>query len=340
MHRTRALGGLLALTVAITACGNNGDRLESAGAQTDPTTDAAASGRPAAPEATGGDAGALLGTVALGEALVGADGRSLYGFTNDTAAASTCYGTCADAWPPVIVDEAWNVGPGLDTGIFATTVRDDGQHQLVAGKWPLYYYTGDAAPGDINGQGSGDVWFLVDPDGTLIIDEPAESAEGGAGDGAENGAENDEVSTASTDLGEVLVDSEGLTLYGFTNDTDGEPSCYDDCADAWPPLLVEDLPGDLDPELFSVVEREDGELQLVAGKWPLYRFAGDASRGDVNGQGSGGVWFAADPTGGLIKDAGAPGSDTDADTDTDTDSGSDSDSDSDDEEAGDDPYGY
>ena len=41
--------------------------------------------------------------------------------------------------------------------------------------------------------------------------------------------------TADSELGTVLVNAEGLTLYGFTNDVDGEPSCYDDCADAWPP---------------------------------------------------------------------------------------------------------
>ena len=67
-----------------------------------------------------------------------ADGLTLYGFVNDVDAISTCYSTCAEAWPPVIVDEEWTVGPGLDTGIFSTTERDDGTLQLVAGKFPLY----------------------------------------------------------------------------------------------------------------------------------------------------------------------------------------------------------
>ena len=44
------------------------------------------------------------------------------------------------------MSEDWDVAPGLDSGIFATTVRDDGQLQLVAGKWPLYYFAGDAVP--------------------------------------------------------------------------------------------------------------------------------------------------------------------------------------------------
>jgi predicted lipoprotein with Yx(FWY)xxD motif len=97
-----------------------------------------------------------------------------------------------------------------------------------------------------------------------------------------------------------------MTLYGFTKDTDGAPTCQGDCANAWPPLLVDgaELPDGLDPAVFSVVERPDGTSQLVAGAWPLYRFAGDAAPGDTNGQGSGGVWFVVDPVGGLIKDAG------------------------------------
>ncbi|MDH3684065.1 MAG: hypothetical protein OEV40_29440 [Acidimicrobiia bacterium] len=57
----------------------------------------------------------------------------------------------------MIVDPDWTVAPDLDSGIFATTTRHDGQLQLVAGKWPLYRFTGDAAPGDSNGQGSGGV---------------------------------------------------------------------------------------------------------------------------------------------------------------------------------------
>ena len=113
------------------------------------------------------------------------------------------------------------------------------------------------------------------------------------------------VSEADTALGKVLVDAEGLTLYGLTDDTNRTSSCDGACADAWPPLTVDsaDLPAGLDPDLYSVSQRSDGTFQLVAGQWPLYRFAGDAAPGDTNGQGSGGVWFAVAPDGSLIKSA-------------------------------------
>ena len=122
---------------------------------------------------------AKVGDSDLGELLVSTDGLTLYGFVNDVDAISTCYSTCAEAWPPVIVDEEWTVGPGLDTGIFSTTERDDGTLQLVAGKFPLYTFGGDAAPGDLTGQGSGDVWFAVGLDGALLTGEDAGDEDAG-----------------------------------------------------------------------------------------------------------------------------------------------------------------
>ncbi len=123
----------------------------------------------------------LAGESPLGPILVGPNRMTLYGFTNDVDALSACYGTCADQWPPVIVSDDWIVDPALDAGIFATTVRDDGQLQLVAGRWPLYYYLGDEVPGDITGQGSGGVWFVAAADGSLILDgdEPSDDTETG-----------------------------------------------------------------------------------------------------------------------------------------------------------------
>jgi predicted lipoprotein with Yx(FWY)xxD motif len=111
------------------------------------------------------------------------------------------------------------------------------------------------------------------------------------------------VSAAETDLGTILVDAEGFTLYAFLADTAGEPTCSGGCAEAWPAALVEGEPnyGDLDPSVFSLVPALDGGQQLKAGDWPLYRFAGDQAPGDVNGQGSGDVWYVVAPDGTVIE---------------------------------------
>jgi predicted lipoprotein with Yx(FWY)xxD motif len=298
ISKRAAIAVLFAAALVLGACANEKTTQQTAGTTkpAGPTTQAASS--------TGGAAAPLaVRTTALGDILAGKDGLTLYGFTNDVEAKSTCEGVCAEAWPPVTVSANWTPGPGLDSGIFATAPRSDGTLQLVAGKWPLYYYTGDVAAGDVNGQGSGDVWFVVAPDGKLIKDAKPE--------GESAAAESDAapVTKSETDLGTVLVDAEGLTVYGFTKDTAGTPTCSGGCATAWPAVKVEgdELPEGLDPKVFSLVDAVDGGKQLKVGKWPLYRFSGDAAPGETNGQGSGGVWFVVAPDGSLIKgDAPAP----------------------------------
>ncbi len=299
-RRLALIGAGVAVTIA--ACGSDSTSTPAAEPAAAPPPAEAA---PAAATPAPGPAAVTTATTELGDILVGADGLTVYGFTNDTEAVSTCYGTCAEAWPPVIVDEDWSVAPGLDSGIFATTTRDDGSLQLVAGKWPLYYFAGDAAAGDTSGQNSGEVWFVVDTNGVLI---QGEGAADGIADGDAETAEPDAdeapdalaVQTAATDLGDVLVDAAGLTLYGFTPDAGANPTCEGACADAWPPILVDEVPAGLDPAVFSTATRPDGTTQLVAGQWPLYLFAGDAAPGDTAGQGSGDQWFAVAPDGSLI----------------------------------------
>jgi len=105
------------------------------------------------------------GATSLGDVLVDATGRTLYGRTSDVNGTSSCNGTCATTWPPVTV-----AGPtlpsGYDANVFSVVTRADGSYQLRAGKWPLYRFVSDAAPGDINGQGVGG-FFVVQPTGAL-----------------------------------------------------------------------------------------------------------------------------------------------------------------------------
>ncbi|MEX2011684.1 MAG: hypothetical protein WEF51_05565 [Chloroflexota bacterium] len=113
------------------------------------------------------------------------------------------------------------------------------------------------------------------------------------------------VMVATSDLGQILVDGEGRTLYLFTPDEPtGISTCYEGCAPTWPALLAEGEitvgPG-LDDSDFSTALRTDGGDQVKIGNWPLYYFASDAAPGDTNGQGQGGVWYVVSPTGEAIK---------------------------------------
>jgi predicted lipoprotein with Yx(FWY)xxD motif len=100
----------------------------------------------------------------LGDFLVAANGMTLYLFENDATNRSNCYDQCADAWPPLTVDDgqAPVAGPGL-SGNLGTTTRDDGSIQVTYSGIPLYFYAADQEPGDVTGQGVGDVWFVVAP---------------------------------------------------------------------------------------------------------------------------------------------------------------------------------
>ena len=217
----------------------------------------------------------------------------------------------------MLVDPDFIVSPGLDSGIFATTQRDDGTHQLVAGKWPLYLYAADAKPGDVTGQGSGDVWFAVDTGGRLI-DGTGASARRVDGDGYGPATTAPPTAphppkpprrwcsspTPSSDASSPT--RAGMTLYLFTPDEAGAPTCVGGCAQAWPPLLVDDVAEllaaeGIDASTLSTVEHPDGGQQLKIGKWPLYTFSGDAAPGDTTGQGSGGKWFVVGADGKSIK---------------------------------------
>jgi predicted lipoprotein with Yx(FWY)xxD motif len=121
---------------------------------------------------------------------------------------------------------------------------------------------------------------------------------------ADSGSAGSVLDTGDTDLGEVLTDAAGLTLYGFTEDSPGSSSCDGECAVAWPPLTVDsaEVPAGLDAAEYSVIERSDGTFQLAVDDMALYTFGGDGAPGDVNGQGVGGTWFAVDGAGQLLQD--------------------------------------
>lgn len=94
-----------------------------------------------------------------------------------------------------------------------------------------------------------------------------------------------------TPAGEVLADANGMTLYVFAKDAPGVSNCYDQCAEAWPPLLA---PADATTTGdFAPIPRRDGQMQWAYKGQPLYLWQQDRKPGDTTGDGYNGVWRAA-----------------------------------------------
>ena len=166
-------GAMAAAACALTACGGASGSAASA-------PPAASSSRPAAPVPTSSGSGldAVLRATTnstLGPIVVDGPGRTLYRFDKDSASppASNCEGACAQLWPPVLVGTQISL-TGVNRSLLGTIKRADGTVQLTLHGWPLYRYAGDSAPGDVNGEGVGGVWFAARPTGAKAL--PASSA--------------------------------------------------------------------------------------------------------------------------------------------------------------------
>ncbi|MFF9126799.1 SCO0930 family lipoprotein [Streptomyces sp. NPDC014889] len=230
--------------------------------------------------------------VKLGKVVTDSAGMTLYRFDADVAQppTSNCDGDCATAWPPVPADDA-AAGPGIDKALLGEVTRSDGTKQLTIGGWPAYRYAKDTEVGDANGQGVNDKWFALAADGkkASLTDLPG-------------------LSVKKTELGDVVVDRKGMTVYRFSKDQAWPKSvsaCTGSCLDKWPavaPVAVNDTKGVLKKGMMPFT-RPDGVKQMTINCWPLYTFSGDKAPGDVNGQGVGGTWFAVSPDGKAI---GAP----------------------------------
>ncbi|HEX7003743.1 MAG TPA: hypothetical protein VF168_06120 [Trueperaceae bacterium] len=150
-----------------------------------------------------------------GTYLTDGQGMTLYLFVQDAAALATpgaseerftegvreqaaeCTGGCLDNWPPLLAEggeftisaEAeGQLDPEL---LYVADV--DGRSQIVYNGWPLYYFARDTQAGDVNGQGVGNRWFVISPEGQAELEvagggEAAPAEEGAGGGAAEEGA--------------------------------------------------------------------------------------------------------------------------------------------------------
>jgi predicted lipoprotein with Yx(FWY)xxD motif len=121
-------------------------------------------------------------TTSLGKILVTAQGRTLYLFAPDKRGKSTCYGSCASYWPPLLVTGKPTAGTGVKASLLGVTVRKDGKHQVTYNGHPLYAYVGDKAAGKTSGEGlnlSGGLWWVVSPAGKAVKNTTSSSGGGG-----------------------------------------------------------------------------------------------------------------------------------------------------------------
>lgn len=104
----------------------------------------------------------------LGTILTDSEGQTLYVFLSDADGESTCYDDCATSWPALRARGELAAGDGVDAALLGSVERTDGGQQVTYAGQPLYYFSGDEAPGDTNGQELGDVWYVVSPEGEPI----------------------------------------------------------------------------------------------------------------------------------------------------------------------------
>jgi predicted lipoprotein with Yx(FWY)xxD motif len=120
------------------------------------------------------------------------------------------------------------------------------------------------------------------------------------------------VRAANTNLGKVLVNSKGRTLYLFQADQGTTSACNDACASAWPPLVNASPKAGkgVKASLLATSARADGKSQVTYNGHPLYTFQGDKKAGATSGQGVnafGGLWYALSPAGDQVTKAPSSG---------------------------------
>ena len=120
----------------------------------------AGTGSPGA--SAGGALNLTVSHTAAGDALAGPNGMTLYILTLDVGGSSTCTtGQCAATWPALKGEgTAVTTGTGV-SGTWGTTTWADGTKQVTHNGQPVYYYSGDTAAGDSNGQGTNNTWFIA-----------------------------------------------------------------------------------------------------------------------------------------------------------------------------------
>lgn len=113
---------------------------------------------------SGGAVVSLGNTQKLGMVLVDSGGMTLYDFHKDKGTTPSCYGACAEAWPPLLTEGEPTAGNGASASRLGTTERKDGTMQVTYAGHPLYTFVQDQKPGEANGNdvsAFGGEWYAL-----------------------------------------------------------------------------------------------------------------------------------------------------------------------------------
>ena len=229
----------------------------------------------------------LQTSATLGKYLVDQQNRTLYFFSNDPNGADSCTGGCQAFWPIFNVDNltADKLGDGLAISDFGSVTSVSGRKQVTYKGWPLYYFAPPVngtntqeAPGQTQGEGVNNVWFVAKPDYTIMM----VNAQLVGHDGKSYKSDYTEGIGKTT----YFTDDRGVTLYTFKLDSLNKnkftkPDFSNN--NVWPIYETNKIvvPSTIDKTKFGSIN-VFGRTQLTYNGWPLYYFGQDGQTRGFN----------------------------------------------------------
>jgi predicted lipoprotein with Yx(FWY)xxD motif len=298
MRRKLLVPLMLGLTLVLAACGTQATPTPAAA----PNTPAPIIPNTGSSSSSSGDTVMVVNNPKLGNILVDSNGMTLYMFLKDNGTTSACTGTCAGNWP-ALTNASPSAGSGADASLLGTAPSTN---QVTYNGHLLYTFVKDKNPGDVNGEGLLSAWYVVSPSGEPV--KPTSNTSAAATPTAAASAASMSGDTVmvvnNPTLGNILVDSNGMTLYMFLKDNGTTSACTGTCAQNWPALTSASPTAGSGTDA-SLLGTTPDTNQVTYNGHLLYTFINDKKSGDINGEGLLGAWYAVSPTGEPVQAAAA-----------------------------------
>jgi len=168
--RSLLLISAIASVLLVAGCGSSNDSSTTGGSYGGTESSGAYGGAASKPSSSAEGAAATVGAAAvpkLGKVIVDEKGFTLYNFHKDKGATSSCYGACAEFWPPLTTSGSPEA-QGIPAGMLGTSKRKDGTVQVTFAGHPLYTFAEDKKPGEAKGndvKAFGAQWYALEPNG-------------------------------------------------------------------------------------------------------------------------------------------------------------------------------